>query len=279
MPKAETVTNVLEQFYRETNKPVKVLLYDIENTSIQIEAWRTYQADAVRITREWYILSIAWKWLGEKQTHVMALNDFKTFEKDPRDDKELIKAFYEIFNEADIVVAHNGNRHDQRKLNARFIYHGLTPPSPYQQIDTYLMAKRKFAFTSNRLDDLGEYLGVGRKEKITGDVWEACMQGDPAAFNKMKTYNKKDVVLLEKVFKKLQAWTTTPYIGVVGNRRKRFSQIEGLVCPRCGSERLSSKGWKETAASYYRTYECIDCGGYCQSQLRIAKEQKTLKAI
>lgn len=261
-------------------RPAKVLLYDIENSSIQVETWRTYQADAIRVTREWYILSIAWRWADEKKTHVLALNDFKTFKKDHRDDSELVKAFYPIFDSADVVIAHNGNYHDQRKLAARFVYHGLPPPSPYQQIDTYLLAKRRFAFTSNKLDEIGRYLGVGRKEEIHPNVWNNCMQGDSKSFDKMKHYNKKDVELLERVYKKLMAWHPThPFIGVSGPRRKRFSAIEGLNCPRCGSERLSSKGWRETVASYYRQYQCLDCGGYCQSQTRQAKKRRNLKSI
>lgn len=268
--------NVVEQFnHGRQDKPVKVLLYDIENTSIQIEAWRTWQTDAVRVTREWYILSVAWKWLGEKQTHCLTLADFEAFEQDPRDDTDLVKAFYPIFNEADILIAHNGNKHDQRKMNARFIFHGLKPPSPYQQIDTYLVAKRLFAFTSNRLDELGKYLGVGQKDKITPNVWEACMQGDRKSFEKMAKYNKKDVELLERVYKKLRGWDRRhPFIGVSGPRRKRFSEMEGLVCPRCGSNRLSSKGWKETVASYYRQYQCLDCGGFCSSQTRHPKNKE-----
>lgn len=271
--------NVMEQIEAVTGRPTRVLLYDIENSSIQIEAWRTWQADAIRVTREWYILSIAWKWLGEKQVHAITLADYKGFKKDHRDDEALVKEFYKVFDSADIVIAHNGNYHDQRKIKARFVYHGLPPPSPYQQIDTYLLAKRQFAFTSNKLDELGRYLGVGRKEEIHPHVWRDCMQGDPKAFEKMKHYNKKDVELLERVYKKLRAWQPNhPFIGVSGPSRKRMSAIENLNCPRCGSERLSSKGWRETAAYFYRQYQCLDCGGFCSSPQRQAKIGRKLKS-
>lgn len=272
--------NVMEQIEAVTGRPTRVLLYDIENTSIQIEAWRTYQADAIRVTREWYILSIAYKWLGEKQTHVMTLADFPSFSKNHRDDKAMLNEFFPIFNSADIVIAHNGNYHDQRKLSARLVYHGLGPPSPYQQIDTYLLAKRRFAFTSNRLDALAEFFGVEGKKDCPPDIWQRCMEGDPKAFKVMGRYNKHDVVILEQVYNKLKAWQPNhPYIGVSGPRRKRFSAMEGLSCPRCGSEKLSSKGWKETVASYYRYYQCLDCGGYAQSNQRQAKKGRNLKSI
>jgi Zn ribbon nucleic-acid-binding protein len=274
--------NILDQFnHGEAPKPVRTLLYDIENSSIQVETWRTWQADAIRVTREWYILSISWKWLDEKKIHVLTLADFpKTFKKDYRDDSALLKAFYPVFDEADIVIGHNSNKHDNRKLAARFVFHGMNPPSPYQQLDTCVLAKRRFSFTSNRLDDLGKYLGVGKKQHCPPSVWNDCMQGDEKAFKKMARYNKHDVKLLEDVYKKLRAWLPThPYIGVSGPNRKRFSEIEGLICPRCGSSRLSSKGWRETQASYYRQYECIDCGGFCQSQQRVSKKVKGLKSI
>lgn len=271
---------VIDQFKGAVQKDTRVLFYDIENTSIQIEAWRTYQADAIRVTREWYILSIAYKWQHEKKPHVMTLADFPGFAKNPRDDKALLEAFFPIFDSADIVIAHNGNYHDQRKLSARLVYHNLGPPSPYAQLDTYLLAKRRFAFTSNRLDALAQYFGIEGKKDCPPDIWQRCMEGDPKAFKVMGRYNKHDVVILEKVYEKLRAWQPNhPYIGVSGPRRKRFSAMEGLDCPRCGSDRLSSKGWRETAASYYRQYQCLDCGGYCSSMTRQAKQGRNLKSI
>ena len=37
----------------------------------------------------WYILSMAWKWGDEKETHVLAITDFQTYKKNKEDDVEL----------------------------------------------------------------------------------------------------------------------------------------------------------------------------------------------
>jgi len=267
-----TERNVVDLYnHNEGDEPLKVLFYDIENTSIQVETWRTYQADAIRVTREWYILAFAWKWMGEKSAHGLTLADFPShFKRGHRDDSQLVKKLWELFNEADVLITHNGNYHDQRKSNARFIAHGLTPPSPYQQIDTYITAKRKFAFTSNKLDELGKYLGVGRKIRIHPEVWNDCMNGDPKAFALMKKYNIQDVLLLERVYKKMRAWMPNhPSIGVSSPRRPSFASREDLNCPRCGSNKLSSIGWRRTLASRYRRFQCLKCGGFCSSSIRI----------
>lgn len=264
------MNNVVQLYHHDEEQPAKVLLYDVENTPITIRAWRTWDADAIRVVDEWYMLSFAWKWLDEKQTQVLGLDDFPNFNKDPADDSDLIKKLHELFNQADILIAHNGNRHDQRKSNTRFVYHGLTPPSPYQQIDTYRLAKKKFSFSSNSLADLAKFLKVPvGKKKILPEVWEECMQGNRQAFAELKSYNKRDVAVLESVYKRLRGWDPAhPSIGRSSPRRPSFASLENLTCPRCGSVKLSSMGWRRTVASRFRRYQCLNCGGFVSSTVR-----------
>ena len=70
-----------------------------------------------------------------------------------------------MFDEADVVIAHNGDKFDMRKANARFGHY--EPPMPVQQVDTLKVARKYFKFESNKLGDLGEHLGLGNKE-VTG---------------------------------------------------------------------------------------------------------------
>jgi DNA polymerase III epsilon subunit-like protein len=81
------------------------------------------------------MLSWSFKWLDGKHI-TKGLCDYKTFKKDKTNDKELVTELWELFNEADILIAHNGDRFDRRKSNTRFLKHHLTPPQPYQTIDT-----------------------------------------------------------------------------------------------------------------------------------------------
>ena len=151
------------------------------------------------------MLSFAYKWQGSDKIHIHALPDYPLFKKDKENDKHLIEDLHDLFDEADVLIAHNGDRFDIRKSNARFITQGLRPPSPYKSIDTLKAARRFFQFDSNKLNDLGQYLGVGRKLPHTGfDLWSRCMRGEKSAWKTMKEYNARDIVLLERVYEKLK---------------------------------------------------------------------------
>lgn len=242
----------------------KVLLYDIETMANLAYVWGKYEQDVVAYEKEWYMLSFAYKWLGEEKTHVVSLPDFKTWKKDKTNDKELVSTLWKLFDEADIIIAHNGNSFDQKKSNARFIVHGLPAPSPYRQIDTKLVAKRYFNFNSNKLDDLANVLGLGRKIKTGGfDLWLGCASGDINSWKMMCSYNKQDVILLEKVYLKLRGWIANhPSLGILTGER-------GL-CPACRSSKLQKRGFgvKGNSTKVQRL-QCQDCGGWTSEKLVI----------
>lgn len=238
-----------------------ILFYDIETAPILGVAWSKYETTLVWIVEDWYMLSFAWKWGHEKKTHILALPDFPLYQKEPKNDWALISELHELFNKADIVVAHNGDRFDNRKSNARFLKHNIVPTEPYHSIDTLKVARRQFALTSYKLDDLAEYLGLGRKLKTDKDLWESCMAGDPQAWAKMRRYNKRDVVLLEKVYLKLRPWIANhPGLNVINGRPD--------ACPKCGGQRMH-KGMKyrATNTNLYQYYRCMDCGGMAKARM------------
>ena len=184
----------------------------------------------------------------------------KAYKANPEDDYEIIKSLWKLLDEADIVIGHNGDAFDIKKANARFIFHGMEPPSPFKTVDTLNIA-RKAKFTSNKLDSLGEHLGLGRKVDTGGfSLWEGCMNGEVKAFNKMLKYNKQDVILLEKVYNKLRPWTPRhPNLAVFKTKDER-------VCSHCGSTHLQSRGYYKTNTNEYRRYSCNDCGGWSRAR-------------
>jgi hypothetical protein len=185
----------------------KILIYDIETAPIVGTVWGKYEQNLVWSIQDWYILCFSYRWLGErKRTVSIALPDYKLYKKEPTNDYEVVRVLHRLFSEADVVVAHNGNSFDQKKAQARMILHGMPPPVPYQQVDTKLMARRSFSFTSNKLDDLGEYFGFGKKHKTDADLWRKCMAGDMDAWKYMRRYCDRDVELLEKVYLKMRPW-------------------------------------------------------------------------
>jgi DNA polymerase III epsilon subunit-like protein len=48
---------------------------------------------------------------------------------------DVVKKLHGLLNQADIVIGHNSDKFDLKKVAARCIYHGLKPISPVKTID------------------------------------------------------------------------------------------------------------------------------------------------
>lgn len=241
-------------------KKLKTLLFDIETAPSLGWAWGKYEQTIISFEKHWYILSFSAKWLGSNKTITYALPDFPIYEKDQEDDSQLVGELWKLIDEADIVIAHNGDKFDIKKSNTRFMINGLTPPAPYRTVDTLKLARKYFSFESNRLNDLGSFLGVGSKIHTGGfSLWTKCMKGDESAWNKMKQYNKQDVILLEKVYLKLRSWSTTHPKIIVDSTEE--------TCNICGSSNIQKRGYNYTKLYKYQRYVCLKCGAWSQGKL------------
>jgi uncharacterized protein YprB with RNaseH-like and TPR domain/predicted RNA-binding Zn-ribbon protein involved in translation (DUF1610 family) len=233
----------------------KILFLDIETAPSLGWVWQKWQTNVIDFQRDWYMLSFAYKWAGERKVTVHGLIDYKAcFNADMEDDSVLVDELWKQIDAADIIVAHNGDSFDLVKINTRFLIHGLKPPSPYRTVDTLKIARKVFAFDSNKLDDLGHYLNIGRKLPHTGfHLWKGCMSGDPKSWAMMKRYNAHDIELLEKLYYLIREWAPThPNVnqGSTGN------------CPRCGSEKVQRRGFTYTALRKKQRYQCVKCNGW-----------------
>lgn len=234
----------------------KIAFFDIETSPNLVYTWGIWEQNVVRVVKDWTIIAFAVKYLGQKGVRTYTLADFPGYKKDKESDFQLVMKLWEEFNNADILVAHNGDRFDIKKANTRFMIHGLPVPAPYKTLDTKKMAKSQAAFDSNKLDELARQLELPRKVDNGGFwLWEACMAGDRKAWDKMKKYNAQDVVVLEKLYLKLRPWSknhpsVTIYSGVPD------------ACPRCSSARIQRRGYMYTSTSKSPKYECQDCGAW-----------------
>jgi uncharacterized protein YprB with RNaseH-like and TPR domain len=150
----------------------KIAFIDIETAPSLGWVWGKWEQNVIDFKRDWYMLSYAVKWVGSKKVETRGLIDYPSYKKDMENDKQLVEDLWNVFNEADILIGHNGDAFDIRKANSRFLTHGLMPPAPYKTVDTLKIARRAFKFDSNKLDDLGRYLGLGRKLPHTGfNLW------------------------------------------------------------------------------------------------------------
>lgn len=213
------------------------------------------------------MISWAAKWLGSKEVMSECLTPEEILNED---DDRIIKHLWQLMDQADIVVAHNGKRFDVPKMNSRFILAGLPPTSPFIQIDTKEVAAKQFGFSSNKLDALAGYFNIKHKDETTFELWANCLKGDKKALEYMEKYNKNDVVILEQVYLKLRPWIKNhPNIGL-------YIEEDKMVCPSCGSDKLEEDGsFHYTSVNKYKVMRCAGCGAI--SRLRTTSYPKDKK--
>ena len=67
----------------------KTLFFDIETAPNLSYVWGQWQQDVIEHTREWYIICFSYKWEHEKKTHVVSLDDFDLYDKEPENDFDI----------------------------------------------------------------------------------------------------------------------------------------------------------------------------------------------
>lgn len=245
---------IYRQYLRAKPNGAKILLLDIETAPLRAFVWRLWQQNVHPLNGQLqsssFIITWAAKWLFDEK---MMSDKLTPEEALKEDDLRITKSIWELMDEADIVIAHHGSKFDIKYLNTRFFIHSLNLPSPYRVIDTKYHASRTFLFPSNKLDYLGQILGVGRKIDTDFKLWEDCLKGDPSALDTMLRYNEQDVKLLEDVYLKMRPYITShPNIGIY--------ITDTPSCPVCASVKLETKGRYVTQHNIYAAFRCTDCG-------------------
>lgn len=178
---------------------------------------------------------------------------FSSLEEDG--EKVMIQGIWNLLDEADIVVHYNGRKFDIPILNKEFAKLQMEPPEPYQQIDLLETVRRRFRFTSNKLDYVARFLGLGAKQQHKGmRLWAGCMEGNEKDWKLMKKYNIQDVRLLPRVYRRLLPWINNhPNMSL-------YADDELVRCTNCGSTHVHKKGIERLATQSYQRYKCADCG-------------------
>lgn len=218
---------------------VKRLIWDIEvapNLGLFWGAGYDQNISYDQIVKERRVICICWKWEDEPRVHAL------TWDED-QEDYEMLRRFSEVIESADEAVAHFGDRFDLPWIKARMIHLELPPLPKIKTIDTKAWASKNFYFQSNKLDYLGEFLGYGRKIETDYRLWKDIVLNDcPVAMDKMVRYCKRDVSLLEKVYKRLADWCSPKtHAGVMAGS-------DSWTCPRTGSADVSKSKTRVTAS-------------------------------
>lgn len=227
---------------------MKTLFVDIECSPTLATVWGLFRQNIAinQLTGNSEILTWVAKWHGEDRVETGSLlRDGK---------KAMLRDIHRLLDQADAVVTWNGNGFDLKVLAKEFLLARLAPPAPFKSVDLLAVFRKRFRFTSNKLDYVAQQLKLGSKVKHRGhQLWLDCMARKPSAFREMLEYNRGDVLLLERIYDRLGPWSTgRPNLSIEG----------GHVCPHCGSSHLQARGWRVSRTRRYRRFQCRSCGGW-----------------
>lgn len=253
-----------------------IVFYDIE-TRPKVglyfgPEWQTRIAKQLVRTE---VLSFAYKWEGSDETHVVAAWDDPNWRPgilEHDQDEYVMRRMWDMFDLADVVVAHNGDKFDQKKAQGRFFRFDMMPPSHFIEVDTLKLSRTFFGLDSHKLGELASFVGLEGKVEHSGiDLWHGCMLGVEEDQETMEVYNVRDTVLLEEVYQKIEPW-----IGFNGRGRKFNRALWGEAgvpqCPNCGGFDLKLNGFRETATQRKQSYICA-CGAR-PTERTIGKKKK-----
>jgi len=246
------VSNIRSRNTFNLDKPIKRLFFDIE-TSPNIglfwrTGWKNTNAPA-HIIEERKIICISYKWSYEDKVQTI------TWDKN-QCDKKMLEKFTKVMLKADEVVAHNGDRFDEKWIRTRCLFHRIPALPKYKSLDTLKKVKRHFNFQSNTLAYIANFVGVEAKGDPGGlDTWKAIMfEKCPEAMARMVEYCEKDVRVLEEVYSAINSY-------IYNNTN--FAVLKGGYkhdCPECGSPKVKLvKDQSTTAGTIHKIMECTSC--------------------
>jgi predicted RNA-binding Zn-ribbon protein involved in translation (DUF1610 family) len=237
---------------------MRTLYIDIETSPNVAHVWALFKQNVSlnQLMDTTEVICFAAKWHGEP------IDFWSTF-KHGRE--QMVLEAHNLLDEADAVVHYNGISFDVPHLNREFLEAGLTPPSPFKQIDLMKAVKKSFRFPSNKLDHVSQRMGLTGKVSHEGhSLWVKCMAGDPEAWARMEEYNRQDVELLEEMYLQLRPWIPGhPNVALYDE-----SNEGTLLCPACGSDAVTRQGYSYTAVTRYQRYRCTPCGKWFRSGQR-----------
>lgn len=234
---------------------MRILFYDLETAPSMAYVWKIWQENIGinQLLEAGKVISFSAKFYGEED--IYGMTEFHDGHA------EMVSGLFQLMEEADVIVAYNGNKFDRPVMNAEFLKYGFGPPPPSKQIDLYQTVKRNFRFVSNRLDYVCRFLGLEGKAETGGfKLWSDCLAGVESAWDTMLEYNMKDVEILENLYVRLLPWIKDhPNAALYSEKQD--------VCPNCGGTHIQSRGVAKTATVSYRRFQCMDCLTWMRSRL------------
>lgn len=247
---------------------MKILLLDIETSPHLAMIWGSKPGWVHPKNFKEVGKTICWaaKWLNQRG--VLFDSSFQSAER------EMVGGIWNLLDEADAVIHYNGARFDVPTLNKEFLTHGMHPPKPYHQIDLLKTIRKEFRLHSNKLDEVLRHLGMQTKVSHKGmELWAECMENDPKAWKQMERYNRRDVAIMEGLYKRILPW--------IKNHPNHALYLDDTrpCCPNCGSRKVKKDGTRTTKTQKYQQYKCGDCGTWIKGRNTILPPDKRVNVL
>ena len=251
----------------------KILYFDIETAPEIAYIWKRWDENIgpQQVIEPGYVMCAGWAW-NEGGVQSVALVDSPMWSDGQRkNDFYIVKAMWELLNEADIVVGHNVKGFDIQVLNGRFVVHGFAPPQNYKVVDTLEVLRRRFRLPANSLESATQSFGIEQKRKQGFELWSGCMNGSERAWADMVSYCRGDVRKTRELYKKIRPFDDRhPNLGLYEDDPDR------PICVKCGSKKLQSRGLSMTQVNKFRRFQCMDCGGWSRSRVMEKPDRKNV---
>lgn len=198
-------------------------------------------------------ITAAWNWYHTDRVEFAA-------EWDKGGPDAMHRRIWDLYDKAQIVIGHNIDGFDTKKLKTAWAQMGLTPPSPFKSVDTLKVARREFGAESNTLDALCKRFGiVAKTDRYDHEVARAACAGNRAAQRQLKGYNIGDIPATKGLYDFERPWHAShPHsTEAIGDGR--------LTCNSCWrDDLLTPNGYKLANQILYRLYRCTSCGANVQ---------------
>ncbi len=251
---------------RETYSSPRVAICDIETLPLILMGWQLWDQNfgIEQVVADGCMLSWAGKFLNESEIY----SDILTSEEaKARDTSRITKSIWKFLSKADFIIGHNFSQYDVKYINTEFLRHDL-PPLKFGIVDTLVVAKQNFRFSSNKMKYINDQLKIRNKIDNSGFVlWKACSEGDQESLNIMLEYNIGDIGATEELFYRLRPYIRNFNVAL-------YNDIEAEQCPVCGSTNLVSEGFYMTSAGKWESVRCQNCKCISRKKQNLLTKEK-----
>jgi DNA polymerase elongation subunit (family B) len=234
----------------------RILTIDIETRPAQVYVWDIFRPfiGVDQIIDPGGVMCFAAKWHGQKKP---------IFFSDWDDGHDvMVKAAFEFFNEADVVVTYNGDDFDIRHLNTEFALAGKGEYEEFKSVDLYKIVKRRERHLSHKMLYIARRKNLGAQKLDAGgfQTWVDLSSPDEKvrkrAQRAMRRYNIGDIFTTEEMFDDQRSHIKLPHIALYSEELDG-----GLTCPE-GHSDFEKRGFRRTNTRRYQRYQCRDCGRF-----------------